>query len=265
MESVTHHGRETAYRDATDGPDPVLYIHGSGGTHSVWGEQCGRPGHDAVALDLSGHGDSEDVDFGPRAGLDAMAAYADDLVAVARETDATVLCGNSLGGAVALTVALDRELPLDGLVLVGTGAKLGVADDLLDALGGDYEAAIDALVDDDMLYPTPTHARRPLARRLLRAVCRPAAAPGRRRGAPGEGRPARAAVGKRPLAVGHGEAAARLLEGGPVLTVRPLDRAAPAAVRFGVVIVDPGPSRLVFCLPLRSEVLAREWMRSGQM
>lgn len=170
MESVTHHGRETAYRDATDGPDPVLYIHGSGGTHSVWREQYGRPDHDAVALDLSGHGDSEDVDFGPRAGLDAMAAYAEDVVAVARETDAAVLCGNSLGGAVALTVALDREFPLGGLVLVGTGAKLGVADELLDALGGDYEAAIDALVDDDMLYHTPTDERRAVAREMFTAV-----------------------------------------------------------------------------------------------
>jgi pimeloyl-ACP methyl ester carboxylesterase len=170
METVTHHGRETAYRDASDGSNPVLYIHGSGSTHSVWAGQYGRPGHDAVALDLSGHGESEDIDLGPRAGTDAMAAYADDAVAVARETGASVLCGNSLGGAVALTVALDRDPSLDGLVLVGTGAKLGVADELLDALAGDYDDAIDALVDDDMLYHTTTDERRADAREMFTAV-----------------------------------------------------------------------------------------------
>jgi pimeloyl-ACP methyl ester carboxylesterase len=171
MDHVTHDGRATAYRDATAEADHrTLYIHGSGGTHSLWAKQYGRQGHDAVALDLSGHGESEDIDLGPDAGLDAMSAYADDAVAVARETDATVLCGNSLGGAVALTVALDRETDLDGLVLVGTGAKLGVADELLDALANDYDAAVEALLDEDMLYHRTTDERLADAREMFAAV-----------------------------------------------------------------------------------------------
>lgn len=171
MEHVTHDGRVTAYHDATAETDHrTLYIHGSGGTHSLWAKQYGRPEHDAVALDLSGHGESEDIDLGPRAGLDAMEAYADDAVAVARETDATVLCGNSLGGAVAMTVALDRDVDLDGLVLVGTGAKLGVADELLDALANDYDAAVEALLDEDMLYHQMTDDRRADTREIFTGV-----------------------------------------------------------------------------------------------
>jgi 3-oxoadipate enol-lactonase len=178
MDRVTHDGRTTAYRAATretatdldsDGPR-MLYVHGSGGTHTVWAAQYGRSDHDAVALDLSGHGESEDVDLGPRAGLDAMAAYADDAVAVAREADATVLCGNSLGGAVALTAALDRDIELDGLVLVGTGAKLGVADELLETLADDYDAAVETLLDGDMLYHSTTEERRADAREMFAAV-----------------------------------------------------------------------------------------------
>jgi pimeloyl-ACP methyl ester carboxylesterase len=173
MDRVSHDGRETAYRDATtdDGPR-TLYVHGSGATHTVWGHQYGRGDHDAVALDLSGHGESEDVPLAPDAGLDAMTAYADDAVAVARETGASVLCGNSLGGAVALTVALDRDLDLDGLVLVGTGAKLGVADGLLDALAGGFDAAVETLVDADMLYHDPTPELTADARDLFAAVGR---------------------------------------------------------------------------------------------
>jgi pimeloyl-ACP methyl ester carboxylesterase len=154
MEELDHDGRTTVYRDATtetEGPR-TLYVHGSGATHTVWAKQYGRPNHDAVALDLSGHGDSEDVPLDADAGLDAMAAYADDVVAVARETGASVLCGNSLGGAVIQWVALERDLDLDGLVLVGTGAKLGVAPELLDLLSGDFEAAVDTLMGADMLF-----------------------------------------------------------------------------------------------------------------
>jgi pimeloyl-ACP methyl ester carboxylesterase len=174
MDSVTHDGRTTAYRaasaDSTDEEPRVLYVHGSGGRHSLWANQYGRPDHDAVALDLSGHGESDDIDLGPDAGLDAMAAYAGDAVTVARETDATVLCGNSLGGAVALTVALDHDLALDGLVLVGTGAKLGVAEGLLDALTTDYDAAIETLLDDDMLYHSRDETRQADAREMFAAV-----------------------------------------------------------------------------------------------
>lgn len=176
MDHVTHDGRTTAYRDATGDSDAstptVLYVHGSGATHTVWATQYGRPDHDAAALDLSGHGESEDVELGPRAGLKAMTAYAEDAVAAARETGATVLCGNSLGGAVALTVALDHDLDLDGLVLVGTGAKLGVADALLDALSNDFDAAVDTLLGDDMLYHGTDADAGADAREMFRAVGR---------------------------------------------------------------------------------------------
>jgi len=153
MERVTHHARATAYRVADPGGDgpTVCFVHGSGGTKDVWTAQARASGRfRTVALDLSGHGDSEDVDTA--AGTETLAAYADDVVAVAAETDATVLCGSSLGGAVALRVALDRDHALDGLVLAGTGATLGVAPELLDALSTDFDRAIDYLHDPDRLF-----------------------------------------------------------------------------------------------------------------
>ncbi|MFD1569423.1 alpha/beta fold hydrolase [Halorubrum laminariae] len=153
MERVTHHGRETAYRVSDRGGDgpTVCFVHGSGGTKSVWAAQAReKPPFRAVALDLSGHGDSDDIDA--PAGPETLDAYANDVVAVAAEADATVLCGNSLGGAVALWVALDRDYALDGLILAGTGAKLSVSTDLLDALATDFERAIDRLHRPDRLF-----------------------------------------------------------------------------------------------------------------
>ena len=153
MERVTHDGRATAYRRFDRGGEgpTVCFVHGSGGTKDVWKSQARLadrfPG---VAVDLSGHGDSDDV--GTAAGPETLDAYADDVVAVTEATDATVLCGNSLGGAVALRVALDRDLGLDGLVLAGTGAKLGVAAPLRDALATDFERAVSLLHAPDRLF-----------------------------------------------------------------------------------------------------------------
>src|SRR6056297_1813317 len=124
MQQVTHHGRTTAYRvaDRDSEGSPLLCVHGSGGTHEVWKGQLGRLASQrpVVALDLSGHGESEDFDADP--GWETISAYSDDVLAVAEETDSGVLVGNSLGGAVALHVAIERDHDFDGFVLAGTGA-----------------------------------------------------------------------------------------------------------------------------------------------
>ena len=156
MERVTHHGRDTAYRVSDRGGDgpTICFVHGSGGSKDVWKAQARLSDRfPVVALDLSGHGDSDDIDDdGGASGSGALAAYADDAVAVAAETGASVLCGNSLGGAVALRVALDRDLALDGLVLAGTGAKLAVADPLRETLATDFDRAIELLHEPDRLF-----------------------------------------------------------------------------------------------------------------
>ena len=160
-ERVGHDGRETAYRRTDYGAGPtVCYVHGAGGNHQVWVHQYGdRRGPPAVAVDLSGHGDSDDVDVEVEvdvpAGTATLDAYADDVVATCEATDATVLCGHSMGGAVSLWVALERDLPLEGLVLCDTGAKLGVDDALLEQLADDFDAAVEWLHAEGMFFAEP--------------------------------------------------------------------------------------------------------------
>jgi len=156
MQRVTHDGRDTAYRVSDRGGDgpTVCCVHGSGGTGDVWKAQSRLSDRfPVVTVDLSGHGESDDIEAAP--GTETLNAYADDVVAAAEETGATVLCGNSLGGAAALWIALERELALDGLVLAGTGAKLAVAEPLLDALATDFDRAISMLHQPDRLFHDP--------------------------------------------------------------------------------------------------------------
>jgi 3-oxoadipate enol-lactonase len=153
MERVVHDGRETAYRQTgtdDDGPT-MLYVHGSGGNHGVWVNQYAPrgPSHPAVALDLSGHGNSEDVDT--PTGPETLTAYADDVVTVARETDADVLVGNSLGGAVLFEVLLERAFDPAGVVFAGTGAKLAVHESIRRLLREDFDGLVERLHEPSSL------------------------------------------------------------------------------------------------------------------
>ncbi|KAA9397311.1 alpha/beta hydrolase [Haloarcula sp. CBA1130] len=159
MKQVSHGGRVTAYRQtqaAASGPT-ALYIHGSGATHRVWGRQYepSGPTQPAVALDLSGHGGSDDIETG--AGTATLDAYADDVVAVGRETGADVLVGNSLGGAVAQWVALERDWSPEAMVLLGTGPELPVFDGLQEWLADDWDRAVEFLHERDRLFHDIDH------------------------------------------------------------------------------------------------------------
>ncbi|WP_435175148.1 alpha/beta fold hydrolase [Halorussus sp. AFM4] len=174
MERVTHRGRTTAYRVADRGAEgsPLLAVHGSGGTHEVWKGQLGRLASErpVVALDLSGHGESDDVDADP--GWETLSAYADDVLAVADETGAGVLVGNSLGGAVALRIAIGRDHGFDGLVLAGTGAKLPVLDDLRQWLDSDFDRAVEFLHGENRLFHDADSRYVELSMEAMRAVGR---------------------------------------------------------------------------------------------
>lgn len=179
METVTHDGRTTAYRLTDRGGDgtPLLCVHGSGGTHAVWKSQLARLSRrrPVAALDLSGHGDSDDVDTEP--GPETLTAYVRDVLAVADDVDAGVLAGNSLGGAVVLRILLDADASPDAAVLAGSGAKLGVLDDLRDWLAGEnggFDRAVEFLHREDMFFHDASEQTLEFSRQAMRDAGREA-------------------------------------------------------------------------------------------
>jgi 3-oxoadipate enol-lactonase len=124
---------------------PLVFIHGAGDSHLVWNGQLAAFADIArtFALDLPGHGRSTG------AGCTTIAGYA----TVVREfldglqLERAVLAGASMGGAIAQTLALETPERVTGLVLVGTGAKLRVAPQILKGLDEDFENAARELVE----------------------------------------------------------------------------------------------------------------------
>lgn len=172
MEHVEHDGRSTAYHQIDRGEEGpgLLCVHGSGGVRQVWRSQLSRPSRDrpVAALDLTGHGASDDLSVDP--GLPALDVYADDVIAVADSTDSSILCGNSLGGAVVMHVALERDFDPEGLLLVGTGARLSVRSDLLAWLQNDFDRAIEFLHESGRLFFDPDERDLESSKETMRTV-----------------------------------------------------------------------------------------------
>ncbi|RQG86184.1 alpha/beta hydrolase [Natrarchaeobius halalkaliphilus] len=159
MHTVSHHGRETAY-EVTDrggnGPS-VCCVHGTGSTHARWRAQLPLADRNPlVALDLSGHGSSDDIEA--EAGYSALSAYADDVLAVTDATGASVLLGSSLGGAAIMHAIVERDVRPDAAILTGAGARLGVLEDLLIWLETDFDRAIEFLHEPGRLFSDPEPA-----------------------------------------------------------------------------------------------------------
>lgn len=107
---------------------PVVLIHGAGGHHLYWPPQIRRLHHQRMfALDLSGHGRSGGI------GHHNIQAYANEVgdFMSAIGLRAAVLAGHSMGGAIALQAAIQFPERLLGLCLIGTGARMRAAPDIL--------------------------------------------------------------------------------------------------------------------------------------
>jgi pimeloyl-ACP methyl ester carboxylesterase len=108
---------------------PLVLVHGAGGRLLHWPPEVrALPGRRVLALDLPGHGRT------PGPGRRSVAEYA---ACVAAFLDglgerSAALVGHSMGGAVALAMALEEPERAAALVLVATGARLRVAPVVLD-------------------------------------------------------------------------------------------------------------------------------------
>ena len=123
-----------------DAEHTVLMVHGAGGCAALWRDLAGRlaPKCRAAALDLSGHGESP-----PKGNQHTLETYAADVNAAANALGGSVvICGHSMGGALAMYTALENPGIVRDLVLTNTGARLRVMPQIIAQLESDFQQAV---------------------------------------------------------------------------------------------------------------------------
>ena len=107
---------------------PVVFVHGAGSSHLIWALQLREfsKTNRTIALDLSGHGKSENAKGEPS--IDPT--YTEEVGAIVDHLNLErfVLVGHSMGGGVAMcyTLKKDAQKPL-ALVLVDTSSDLDLS------------------------------------------------------------------------------------------------------------------------------------------
>lgn len=121
-------------------PLPLIYIHGSGFDGSLWWRQLKEVG--GYAVDLPGHGLSGE------ARVETVDYYAFYVArAVKKLVGKAFFAGHSLGGAVAQSLYLNFRDVVDGLILIGTGARLRVLPQILEGLRTKPKETVNMLID----------------------------------------------------------------------------------------------------------------------
>lgn len=125
---------------------PVILIHGAGGSHLSWPPEIRRmPGQRVLTVDLPGHGKSSGLGKGSiHEYVKSIKDLMDDL-----SLYKAIIVGHSMGGAIALELALDHPERVIGLGLIATNARLRVSQAILDGLAhkSTITRAIQTIVD----------------------------------------------------------------------------------------------------------------------
>jgi pimeloyl-ACP methyl ester carboxylesterase len=118
----------------------VVLIHGAGSSSQAFLNQLRRLDRtmNVLALDLPGHGNT------PGPGRDTISGYANWVEEVFSSFPVKYffLAGHSMGGAIALELALRSWSRIRGLILIATGAELRVSAKIIEGLAAEPESTL---------------------------------------------------------------------------------------------------------------------------
>lgn len=143
MTYVNASGTQTFLLKEGKGKTTITLIHGSTYSHRLWINQVPALSKlsEVIAVDLPGHGASDQLVAGQVTSIKLFADHIHSLLSALSRPHA-ILVGHSMGGAVSMRCTLDHPDKAKALVLVGTGAKLGVNPAIMEGLSKYYEQAI---------------------------------------------------------------------------------------------------------------------------
>ena len=125
MSFLTHRERKLHYVDSGAG-EPVLLVHGFTNAGMAWMQQIAAltfAGYRAIVPDLRGHGQSQAA-----TDVTTVEDFTDDLIALLDHlgVERAHVCGLSLGGMIALQMALDHPQRVGALVVANSQASFAM-------------------------------------------------------------------------------------------------------------------------------------------
>jgi pimeloyl-ACP methyl ester carboxylesterase len=132
----------TAAHDLDPAKRTIVFVHGAGLDHSLFGLQSryfGYHGCNVLALDLPGHGRSEGPPI-PR--IDGMAQWIFQVLEN-RKIEKASIVGHSMGSLIALECAAAQPRRIERIALLGTTYPMKVGEVFLEAARKNEQAAFD--------------------------------------------------------------------------------------------------------------------------
>ncbi len=124
--------------------ESIIFLHGSAWNTRMWYRQSDslRSSMEVMLVDLPGHGNS------PGDGCDSVEEYRDEVYEAIKGLDVgcCYVAGHSLGGAIAMSLALSYPEVVKGVVLIGTGARLKVLPQILEGVKENKENTINKII-----------------------------------------------------------------------------------------------------------------------
>lgn len=134
------------YVERHGGGEPIIFLHGAGGSSQYWYYQREylRRFMEVLTFDLPGHGQS------PGEGYTTIEEGRDGVYEEIRRLniERCYLVGHSMGGAIAISFALAYPHLLKGIVLICTGARLKVLPAILEGIKKDKESTVRMIMMD---------------------------------------------------------------------------------------------------------------------
>jgi pimeloyl-ACP methyl ester carboxylesterase len=143
LPSLKVSGLETFVYKRGMGKTTLVFVHGAAYNHTLWSRQWPALSSlgQLVAIDLPGHGASSRFPAGQRTSIQAYANHMYALLSML-DSESNVVIGHSMGGAISMRYSIDHPDKVIGLILIGTGAKLGVSKAILGGLSKDFQLTV---------------------------------------------------------------------------------------------------------------------------
>ncbi len=137
---------EFDFREPIDENLPCFaFLHGAGGHKSQWEAQVeyfAHRGYGILVPNLPGHGSSKKIR------QVSITQYAILILDLIKELNLKniILCGHSMGGAIIMEIMTKNWTKrVKNIILIGTGAKLGVSPLIFNLIETDFESALDMM------------------------------------------------------------------------------------------------------------------------